>query len=56
MLSGSWGKKITSVVLGVDIPKVLLHHIGPGRAKSLVVSVVETMKSQKPRGVSVRKG
>ena len=56
LLSGSWGTEINSIVLGVDIPTVLLCHIGPGCVKSLVKSVVETMRSQKPKGVSVREG
>ena len=50
------GTKMTPVVLDVDVPTVTLRHIGPGHARSLVVSVVKTRRCQKPRGVSVREG
>lgn len=50
------GTKMTPVVLDVDVPTVTLRHIGPGHARPLVVSVVETRRSQKPGGVSVREG
>lgn len=43
------GCNITSIVLGMGIPTVTAWHIESGTTKSLLVSVVETMRFQKPR-------